>query len=140
VLVWALFRALEARWLAGIVGFWALGIATHLFGDLGDDALRGIIHGGQWFYAFFLWPFATPYVVELSNPYPFGFWPSEMTPLELGVLVAACVWLSLRVRRFWMRRAHPDVPVEPSGPTPSSAQHSLTATRDTAERSAGETP
>jgi hypothetical protein len=101
---WALARRWGARGAARPLGFWALGVGTHLLVDLADDALRGLIHGGQAFYSFFAWPFATPYAWVVRNPHPLGVWPWAVTPLEVAVLAGAVVWLAGVGWRAWWGR------------------------------------
>jgi hypothetical protein len=90
---WALLRAAESRTFGTVVGFFALGMATHLVGDLANDALTGLITGGQTFYTFFLWPFTDPYAWVVRNPDPLGLWPWQPTPFEVGVVIVASVGL-----------------------------------------------
>ena len=114
LVLWGLLRRSGAPLLGGLAGFWALGIATHLLGDLGDDALRGLIHGGQTFYAYFAWPFATPYAWVVRNSHPLGVWPWSITPLEVVVVGGTGLWLALVGRRALMAQIRADVSAETS--------------------------
>jgi hypothetical protein len=102
-MAWAGLRAWRGRSAAAAVGFWVLGVGTHLLVDLADDGLRGLIHGGQAFYTFFAWPFATPYAWTIRNPHALEVWPWAVTPLEVVVLVGAGVWLAVAGWRAWWR-------------------------------------
>jgi hypothetical protein len=112
LVLWAVIRRSRAPWLGGLVGFWVLGVATHLLGDLGDDAFRGLIQGGDTVSSFFAWPFATPYAWVVRNPHPLGVWPWSLTPLEAAVLGGTVLWLALVGRRAWTARAMADVSAE----------------------------
>lgn len=96
------------------LGFWVLGVGTHLVLDLGDDALRGLLGGGQTFYTFFAWPFATPYAWVVRNPHPLGMWPWAVSPLEAAVLAGAVVWLAAVGWRAWGGRVRGGVSAETS--------------------------
>ena len=78
------------------VGFWALGVASHLAADLADDALRGLLRGGIVWSSWFAWPVATPYRHVLRNREPWGGWPWPWTPLEAIVVAAALAFLAWR--------------------------------------------
>ncbi len=102
LVVWAVLCDRSSRRASRPAGFWVLGVATHLLVDLADDAVRGLIAGGQAVYSFFLWPLASPYDWMLRNPNPMGVWPWTVTPLEVAVLaglVVWLVWLAVRGRR-----------------------------------------
>jgi len=96
---WGGVRGLRGATAAAPLGFWVLGVATHLMADLLDDGLRGLLHGGQTFYTYFAWPFVSPYAWVVRNPHPLGGWPWAVTPLEVVVWLAAFAWLPLAVRR-----------------------------------------
>jgi len=81
----------------------ALGVATHLVADLADGALRGLMVGGQTFYALFAWPLATPYAWVVRNPHPLAFWTWAVTPLEVAVLAGIGLWLDLCDWSAWRR-------------------------------------
>jgi hypothetical protein len=95
VMCWFLLRKMRAHSLCGVIGYWALGIATHLAGDLADDALQGLLHGGHVTASWYAWPLATPYAWVVRNPSPLGVWPWAMTPLEAAVWGGALAWLAL---------------------------------------------
>jgi hypothetical protein len=124
---------------AGPLGFWVLGVATHLVMDLADDALRGLLGGGQTFYTFFAWPFATPYAWVMRNPNALGGWPWSVTPLEVAVLAGAGVWLGVAGWRAWGGRVGGDgTPALPSAvsrePPPGRSERSLGGSLGSAER------
>jgi hypothetical protein len=113
--LWAVMRRSRVPWLGGVLGFWALGLATHLLADLGDDALRGVASGGHVVASWFAWPFATPYAWVVRNSHPLGVWPWSITPLEVAVLGGTVLWLALAGRRAWTLRAAGDVSAETRG-------------------------
>lgn len=55
---WVMRRLGRESWEAPLraMGFWLLGIASHLGIDFLDDALRGFLHGRQVITTWFLWP------------------------------------------------------------------------------------
>jgi hypothetical protein len=104
-LVTALWAAM--RWFGqrgevrrGVVGFWVLGIASHLAADVADDAIQGWMAGTMVASSWFAWPWATPYdwAARATAPHWAG-WPAPFTPLEVVVVVAALVWFGSRSRR-----------------------------------------
>ncbi len=90
------------------IGFWVLGIASHIPADLADDALRAVLRGGQVIASWMLWPWLHPYSYVLSHrrgpiwPAAGGVWPWRVTPLEVAVVALAVViggvWVARQVR------------------------------------------
>lgn len=112
---WVLLRASRARAAGAILGFWILGVGTHLAADVVDDVLRGVIHGGNTLSSFFAWPFADPYAWVVRNSQPLGVWPWAISPLEVAVLGGAALWLALAGRRAWVARTAGGVSAETRG-------------------------
>ena len=92
--------------LSTAFGFWVLGVASHTVADLADDALRGLMRGGMVTSSWFAWPWATPYthVARVREPWITAEWVARLdgvtggtSPLEITVLLAAGLWVVVRV-------------------------------------------
>ncbi|MBT8403998.1 MAG: metal-dependent hydrolase [Gemmatimonadetes bacterium] len=104
--VWLLAQRRAERWGA-FVGFWVLGVFSHLLADLADDAVLGWLSGRMVASSWWAWPFAEPYDWRAVADGPlWASWALPFTPLEV-IVVGATGVAALRLTRRSEGRTRP---------------------------------